>query len=229
MIGTAGGTLSANAPGAKVTLFLPAGSVPEMTEVTLTLVARLSGLPKGPRLLGGVQFSPENLALDKPATLTIEVSKPAGAVQALAWFDLGKAVSRYPSTRSGGAIQIRVAHFSGVAAAAGPASSWAQLRPRSPRSASGLSERSSQASRTRPRPTRSRHPRSRRPSPGSAKSSAWPREPVRRRAGKIRAALITAIRSAIDRAETRCKEGHDLTQVEGSSGWTASPSCGGSR
>ena len=72
-----------------MTLFPPAGSVPETTEVTLTPVARLSGLPKGLRLPGGVQFSPENLALDKPAMLTIEVSKPAGAA-ALAWFDLGK-------------------------------------------------------------------------------------------------------------------------------------------
>jgi hypothetical protein len=213
-IGTAGGTLSANAPGAKVTLSLPAGSVPETTEVALTPVSRLSGLPKGLRLLGGVQFSPENLALDKPATLTIEVSKPAGA-QALAWFDLGKAVSRYPSTRSGSAIQIKVAHFSGVAVAAGPASSWTRL----PTAVAALRERFV-----------------REVQPGLANAAtadpltsstfetafAWERQvellglasqfDVEK--GKIRAALIKAIQGAIDRAETRCKRGHDLTQVE---------------
>ncbi len=83
----------------------------------------MRGQPKKIRLAAGVQFGPEGLALAKAATLMVQTSRAAGA-RALAWYGLGKDISRYPSTRAGSQVKLRVVHFSGVGTAVGPGAAW---------------------------------------------------------------------------------------------------------
>jgi hypothetical protein len=213
-LGGAGGTVTAQAKGAMLTLSVPAGSLADQSQVTLTPVAAVRGLPKGLKLLAGAQFAPEGVALEKPATLTIETSKAAGA-RAVAWFGLGKAVSRYPSTRAGSRIQIKIAHFSGVAAVQGSAAAWngipdpiAALRARFTSDVKpGLAGAETQDPLT---------------STAFEAAFAWDREVELLSLGssfssekaQIRDALLKAIPAAIQRASTACAERHDLTQVE---------------
>ncbi len=214
-IGEAGGSISAAAAsGAKLTLSIPAGSLSGKTEVTLTPVAAVRGLPKGIKFVAGAQFAPEGLSLDKPAMLTIETSKAAGA-RTVAWFGLGKDVSRYPSTRSGNAIQIRIAHFSGVAAAQGPAAAWSGV----PDAVAALRARFMGDVKPGLAGAETQDPLS---SGAFGAAFAWEREVELLGLGgsfgsekaQIRDALAKAIPAAIQRASTACADRHDLTQVE---------------
>jgi hypothetical protein len=214
-IGASGGSITAAATGGvSLKLSIPADALAAETKVTLTPVASVRGLPKGLTLLAGVQFAPEGLALDKRATVTIETSKAAGA-HAIAWFGLGQAVSRYPSSRSGNRIEIAIAHFSGVAAVRGSGSAWnglpdatAALRLRFATDVKpGLAGAAVQDPLT---------------SSTFAAAFAWEREvELLGLGGKfepekalIRDALVKAISSAVEKSSTACSEGHDLTQVE---------------
>jgi hypothetical protein len=127
VVGKAGGTVTAReADGTELTLALPPDAVQADTTITVTPVSSLRGLPKGLKLAAGVQFGPEGLALEKAGTLTLAGAR-AGTPRGLAWFASGKALSRYPSGRSGSAVTMRVTHFSGVGFATGPASAYADV------------------------------------------------------------------------------------------------------
>jgi hypothetical protein len=161
-----------------------------------------------------VQFAPEGLALDKPATLTIETSKAAGA-RAIAWFGLGKAVSRYPSIRSGSRIEIKIAHFSGVAAVRGPGSAWNGL----PDATAALRLRFNTDVKPGLAGAATQDPLT---STAFAAAFAWEREvellglggKFEREKALVRAALLQAIGGAVEKASTACSARHDLTQVE---------------
>ena len=125
VVGKAGGTVTAHeADGSALTLSVPAGALASDTTISLTPIDSLRGLPKGLKLGGGVQFGPEGLALEHPATVSFVGG--AGA-KGIAWFAAGKALSRYPSTRSGSTVTMRVTHFSGVGAVTGPASAYSSI------------------------------------------------------------------------------------------------------
>jgi hypothetical protein len=124
VVGVSGGTVSAEAAGGtKLTLAVPSGALSEDTTLTLTPVSSMVGLPKGLKLVSGVQFGPEGLAFAKPVTLTITTAR-GGVARGLAWFERGKDTYRYPSTRAGNEVRIRIAHFSGVAVAQGSAAAY---------------------------------------------------------------------------------------------------------
>jgi hypothetical protein len=123
VVGTAGGTITTQrADGSDVTLTVPAGALSASTKLTITPAASLAGLPKGLKLIAGVQLAPEGLALAQPASVSLEVG--AGTAEGIAWFATGKAVSRYPSARDGSRLIMRVTHFSGVGAVQGPTSAY---------------------------------------------------------------------------------------------------------
>jgi len=122
-IGNAGGSVSARAgSGALLTLTIPAGALDGSTQVSLTPVASVRGLPKAIKFRSGAQFAPEGLALAKPATLTIDGGPSGSRASALAWFGNGRDAHRYPVRRTASGLEITVAHFSGVGAVDGPSS-----------------------------------------------------------------------------------------------------------
>ena len=126
VLGEAGGTVTAReGDGSALTLTVPAGALAADTTITLTPVASLRGLPKGLKLVAGVQFGPEGLALAQAATLSVDGA--AAGAKGIAWFASGKAVSRYPVGRSGASATLRVTHFSGVGLVTGPASAYADV------------------------------------------------------------------------------------------------------
>jgi hypothetical protein len=126
VVGKAGGTVTATrADGSSVSLTLPGGALASDTTITVTPVSTLRGLPKGLKLAAGVELAPEGLALEKPATLSVGVR--GGTARGIAWFASGKAVSRYPTARSGATVTMRVTHFSGVGVVSGPASAYADV------------------------------------------------------------------------------------------------------
>jgi hypothetical protein len=121
----AGGTVSSGSrSGVRLTLRVPAGGLAGDTEVRVTPVASIARLPRGARLLGGVQFAPEGTPVGKGTTLTIESGRLRSAKQlhAIVWFGNGSYVSLWPGRRSGGTFTLPVAHFSGVAVYDGPRS-----------------------------------------------------------------------------------------------------------
>lgn len=81
-VGATGGTISARAAGGAVlTVTVPAGALSEDTAVTVTPVAKLSGVANV-RLLAGVELGPEGTALAKPATITLTLPGPRKAPSA---------------------------------------------------------------------------------------------------------------------------------------------------
>jgi hypothetical protein len=213
-VGPGGGTVTANAAGgAAFSLSIPAGALQEETRITLTPVSALQGL-KGLRLRAGVQFAPDGLALAKPAILSVSTPNVTGS-RALAWWEAGEDVSRYPSSRNGPLVRVTVTHFSGVGVASGPASAWdtllgaeAALRARYQADVKPPLDGAADAD----------------PLTSSAFTNAfaWERSVELLGLGGafgaekayIRTMLERAIVNAIARAETRCDEEHDLSQIE---------------
>jgi hypothetical protein len=120
-IGQDGGSLTAKAAdGTTYTLAIPKNAVLFKTDVAMTPVTDIGGLPMGvsPTNRIGVQLQPDGLELFTPATLTITPSKPlpdTGAAT-IDWLgqgtDAGLRLSRLTSTT----ITLTVEHFSGYGA-----------------------------------------------------------------------------------------------------------------
>ena len=119
VISEEGGVLATTASdGARYSLDVPAGALPDPTEVTLTPVASIAGLPVGAEALAAVHFSPEGLDFLQPATVTVEL--PIGVnpdeVTGFAFVGDGKQLYQYPVEVEGSLLKFTVTHFSGVGA-----------------------------------------------------------------------------------------------------------------
>jgi hypothetical protein len=126
VISATGGTLSVQAAdGTKSTLTFPEGALFEDTEVTLTPLTGVDGLPFSGGLVGGVQMAPEGLRLLKPATLAIESAKTVAAAGyetvAFAYHQNGEGMYLNPSDIKGNVVTLEVWHFSGAGVAQGTA------------------------------------------------------------------------------------------------------------
>lgn len=115
-LGPGGGSVSAVAAnGTTFRLDVPAGSVREATQITLTPLSSPTTAKWFGTLVGGVQLAPEGLLLMRGATLTVT---PKGRVPASRWVPVGftgqgEDVHLVPVGRNRAAIEIPLAHFSG--------------------------------------------------------------------------------------------------------------------
>ncbi|MGY1408268.1 hypothetical protein ACW5EG_01600 [Luteimonas sp. A611] len=119
-IGYAGGSISATtADGTVFTLTVPANSLRQVTQITMTPVIKLDGLPFGKGTDVTVDLQPSGLVFDVPATLAIKpaVPIPAGEQILYAYSD-SRLVFAEPVLKAEG-IAIVVPHFSGYGAAKG--------------------------------------------------------------------------------------------------------------
>jgi hypothetical protein len=107
---------AASIDGATYTLSVPAGAVPAGTAIGLHPVAALHNLPAGASLTAGVQFSPDGLQLDLPATLIIQLPSgtAASGLIGLAWRGDGDREHYYPALIDGDVITFSIPHFSGA-------------------------------------------------------------------------------------------------------------------
>jgi hypothetical protein len=117
-----GATLTAG----RVTLTVPAGAVSAPTNITMTPVTRVAGLPG--TVLGAVQFEPDGLQLLKPIELTFDVSTASG-LGAFTYSGNGTEFHLYPMKVENGRATLELTHFSGYGAGQGlPPPSVARLR-----------------------------------------------------------------------------------------------------
>ncbi len=117
VITQAGGSLSATAPdGTRFTLTLPAGALLEPTEMMLTPVSAVDGLPFSGGLVAAVQLGPEGLTFFKAATLTIETTgadSPGGfETVGFAAHGDGHEFHLHPAEVQGARNTIGLTHFS---------------------------------------------------------------------------------------------------------------------
>lgn len=116
-MGSAGGTLTATAAnGTRFRLDIPAKSVPDGTQITITPLSSLSGARWVGRLIGAVQLAPEGLVLVHGATLTITPARPVPVRDqvAVGYTGGGSDLHEVPLAPTTKQIQIPLAHFSGV-------------------------------------------------------------------------------------------------------------------
>ena len=115
-IGSAGGMLSATAAdGTRFTLDIAANSVPNGTQITMTPLSALGGGGFSRKFVAGVQLAPEGLELVHGGTLTIVPSHsvPITRQVAYGYGGSGDDLHEVPLAPRR-AIQIPLAHFSGV-------------------------------------------------------------------------------------------------------------------
>jgi hypothetical protein len=128
-IGPAGGAVTARgADGTRYTLRVPAGGLTAEREITVTPVLRFEGLPFTGGRVAGVEFGPDGLRFETPATLEIE---PRRALPAnIAGFAYAPGASGFevePATRTGGSVTLQVEHFSSSGAGAITAADFANV------------------------------------------------------------------------------------------------------
>lgn len=101
-----GATLTAGA----ATLTVPAGAVAQTTTVTMTPVSKLGGLTG--HIVGAFELKPDGLQLQKPVTLTIDVTATSG-LKAFTYAGNGTDFHLYPMKVEGGKATLDLIHFSG--------------------------------------------------------------------------------------------------------------------
>jgi hypothetical protein len=129
-----GGTLTATgADGTSYVLTIPPGALPADTTVSLIPLAAVSGLPLGGALNNGVQFAPEGLILNTPATLTIHPATPVPLAQLIGfgYRALGEQFHLEPTGGDDTAIVMAVRHFSGAGTSTGTATQAEQFAQQS--------------------------------------------------------------------------------------------------
>ena len=110
-VGPAGGTVSARGSnGTAYELTVPAGALTAKTLVTMTPIARLSGLPSGKSTRNAVHFAPEGLQFAVPAEL--RVTPVLGNPVALTASGAGKDAVFHTGRKDGSSFVVEVAHFS---------------------------------------------------------------------------------------------------------------------
>lgn len=108
----AGGDVTATADGSAFTLHVPPDSLLADTEITLSPIASVDGLPAGLTDPVGVHLAPEGTMFAAAATLTIDpVTPPAERLVVGAAGD-GQDVHRYPHETEGSSSTMRIGHFS---------------------------------------------------------------------------------------------------------------------
>ena len=116
LISTDGGQLSAeDAAGNRFTLDIPAGALTTDTEITMTPVSAIDGLPFTNGLVAAVQFQPDGLFLYEEAILTIESAQAIPVENQIHFGYLGDGRDLHLAIPGPdfSKIQIRVPHFSG--------------------------------------------------------------------------------------------------------------------
>lgn len=117
-----GGTLGATAAdGSKFVLTIPPNALADNTEIALTPVADISGLPSGVTLAAAVQLSPDDLLLFEPARLVILPARAIAADQEItfSWSGGGEFVHAVPVSLQSETPEFHLLHFSGAGIAAG--------------------------------------------------------------------------------------------------------------
>ncbi|HEX9549468.1 MAG TPA: hypothetical protein VF971_00090 [Candidatus Limnocylindrales bacterium] len=146
-VGPEGAELTAADPdgGRTYRLTVPAGALAEASEVTVSPIAAIEGLPLGGDLLGGVEIGPDGQSFTFPATLEIRLDDGARARLRSA-LDAGDIVYGFASDGSGGpatldlvelaadlsVIRLRLTGASPHGAGVGPPANAAPPRPSDP-------------------------------------------------------------------------------------------------
>lgn len=119
VIDSKGGEVSANgADGATYQLIVPPGAVALSTEIKMSPIASVVGIPEeaGARTTFGVLFEPNGLQLAKPATLRITFPQPVGNETAavLEFQGSGAEAGFHDFERTDSGITTEIDHFSGL-------------------------------------------------------------------------------------------------------------------
>jgi hypothetical protein len=122
-IGAAGGTITAaSAAGVTYEFVVPPLALLSATEITMTPVSAIGGLPLSGGFVAGVDFAPSGLVLAEPGTLTITANRQPAGDQRLVGFsyeDTPGSFNLAAAKASAGAITIPVGHFSAAGAGFG--------------------------------------------------------------------------------------------------------------
>lgn len=119
----AGGSITAiGADGSSFTLSIPAKALLSDESITMTPVSAVGNLPISGGLLAGVQFAPDGLEFQQPATLTIQpaVNVPIGQQVGFGYHGNGQEFHFQPLGLSS-TITISLMHFSGAGVGQGSA------------------------------------------------------------------------------------------------------------
>ncbi|PYE52720.1 hypothetical protein [Deinococcus yavapaiensis] len=130
-----GGTLATvGADGAKYTLTFPPNALAEDTQITMTPLASIGGLPFGGPLAGAVKLEPDGLQLYQYATLTISPAAPLAAGEISPFSFRGPGVDLdVPALGADTTLQrytLKLSHFSGYGVASGTDAERAALAAR---------------------------------------------------------------------------------------------------
>lgn len=113
-----GGTLTArSADGSTFTLTIPGGALSEETNVTMTPISRIGGLPAKAVLGAGVDLRPEGLTFLKPAQLVMTLAHPVPPAQQISvgYREAGRELYLEPLDLDPNTISFTLFHFSGHA------------------------------------------------------------------------------------------------------------------
>ena len=108
-VGADGGTIAVEG----MSLAIPAGAVPEGTEITATPLRSLQGSPfSAPPV--GLKLEPSGLVLLRPATLTLPKPSGTGTVVGFGFDGDGDELHLVPTKLAGDTVELKVWHFSGA-------------------------------------------------------------------------------------------------------------------
>ncbi|MBK8422080.1 hypothetical protein [Candidatus Villigracilis saccharophilus] len=125
-----GGQITAvDIAGNRFTLDIPAGALVVDTEITMTPVGSMNGLPLTNGLVGAVQFEPDGLFLYQDAILTIEPIQELPLENQIIFGYVGSGQDLHLASPGPDLdrIQVRVPHFSGFGLGSGMATDRATL------------------------------------------------------------------------------------------------------
>jgi IPT/TIG domain-containing protein len=108
-VGGEGGTIAVGG----MELAIPAGAVPEGTEITATPLRSLQGSPFAATPVG-LKLEPSGLVLLRPATLTLPRPAGVGVLVGFGFDGAGEGFHLVPHRLSGDTVQLQVWHFSGA-------------------------------------------------------------------------------------------------------------------
>jgi len=114
-IGPEGGSLTATSgSGTTFHLEIPAGALLSTTEISMTPIRSMQGLPPGGEMAASVLLEPEGLALFEPAVLTIDSLDPQGSrtLYGFTTYSGGEDPHLLPSSASDTTLRLRLTHFS---------------------------------------------------------------------------------------------------------------------
>jgi hypothetical protein len=141
-IGSAGGTLSATgANGTKFTLTIPANALAGDTEIVMTPIASIGGLPFD-RLVGAVDLKPEGVRFYRPVRLTFEPTSPVplDRQSPFVYSGSGQDLRNYGLVADPVKLEMTLVHFTGAGVADGTAGQRSAQQARPPANYEGQFE-----------------------------------------------------------------------------------------